>query len=445
MKLLPIKTLHLSASIAVTAISFSPCISAQTDSKQSQAFFDIFAGIEFRQAGNANRTSQSNAEIDELQTRTNISVFGAYNGDIISHAQADYTVRHESFAENTQEDDSTLNGELSVLLGDATKNYDLSLTHSSRTLLVDPEEADLTSNRDDRNIFTAIGTLRTSPAKPNIFSAGVSSTKTKFNEFVINDSTRDGINTSYTRRVDPLTSAGIDFSVTDIDFDAGNNADFEYKRASIFFRRNLRRLNYNVNIGRYETKNSSGNEDSGPFSSLNAGYSTTLIQFSLTAERDITDTSQGNNNNELFSGDNSVDGRIGTQDQILRKYFSASLSFNSLCANCTALIETGKEDEDFFNLTEESSESDFIRASMSFKPASNITLALSANRNDFSFTQRIDANNFTNTLVRASVEISNLARNLNSSLFIESLKRDFDQRGDYKSLSYGIRFDYQIY
>ena len=408
-------------------------------------YFNAELGLGLSEVENANRTSRKDDEIDEIQTRTEFSFAGAYYGDMISEARAEYQIFHDKFDKNSQDDDSSIVGDSNILFGGESTFFDLGASHSSRIFLISPEAANITSNQDDRNITTLFGALRTAPGRSNIFSLGGDFTSVSYQEFDINDSSRDVIYLGYTRNVNEITTAGLTLSSSNTDFDFNDAVDYQYKRATLFMSRTLRRLSYSVFLGQYFFESTGSNdEDDGVYGQIDIDYDTGTINFFAHAERDVTDTSLGNNN-DTFSSAASVNGSISEQDQILRKYVRVGMAFGLLCDNCNFQIDAGREDELYFNLANESSTSNFISVLASYDPLKSLTLAVNARYSDFSYTMREDPNDYDYVVLRASANFTKLSRNLSTEIFLESLKREFKIDGGYESYSLGLNIKYQIY
>lgn len=417
----------------------------KVDADNKKVYFNAELNLGASQVDNANRTNRKNDEIDEIQTRSELSFSGAYYGDIIYEARAEYEIFHHNYDKDSQENDSNIIGDSSILLGGENTFYDLGVSHSSKIFLIDPEAANITSNQDDRNITTIFGALRTAPERANIFSIGGDFTDVSYQEFDINDSTRDVIYLGYTRNVNEITTSGFTISSSNTDFDFGDATDYRYKRATLFLARTLRRLNYSVFIGKYFFESTGSNdEDDGLYGQVDISYDTGVTNFFIYAERDITDTSLGNNN-DTFSSAVSVDGRISEQDQILRKYARAGIAFGLLCDNCNFQIDAGRKDELYFNLIDESSTSNFFNVLASYQPLKKLTLSLNARYSDFSYSMRENANDYDYIILRASASFSEISRNLSADFFLESLKREFDVGEGYESYSLGFNIKYKIY
>lgn len=439
-------------------LAFSVSVAAQTSSAEStnlnanninandkNIYFNAELNLGISQVDNANRTSRKDDEVNEVQTRSELSFAGAYYGDIIYEALAEYKVFHHDYAKDSQENDSNIVGDSSILFGGENTFYDLGISHSSKIFLIDPEAANITTNQDNRNITTVFGALRTVPERANVFSFGGDFTDVSYQEFDINDSSRDIIYLGYTRNINEITTAGVTLSSSNTDFDFNDATDYEYERATLFVSRMLRRLNYSVFLGKYffESTNSD-DEDDGLYGQIDISYDTGVTNFFIYAERNITDTSLGNSN-DTFSSTVSIDGRITEQDQILRKYVRAGMSFSLLCDNCNFQIDVGRKDELYFNLIDESSISNFFNVLASYKPLQNLTLAANARYSDFSYSMRENSNDYDHVILRASASFSEIARNLSADFFLESLKRKFDMGDGYDSYSLGFNIKYKIY
>lgn len=434
------------STIGQSIISGSPRLNFEpVNVENKKIYFTANLGLGLSYVENANRTTREDTEIDEVQTRSEFSFSGAYSGEVVHEARAEYQIFHDDFSKGSQQDGSNIVGESSILFGGENTFYELGASHSSRIFLIDPEAANITTNQDDRNITTFFGVVRTAPGKSNVVSLGGDFADVSYEEFDINNSTRDVIYLGYTRHINAITTAGLTLSSSNTDFDFNDATDYKYKRAAVFVSRTLRQLDYSLFLGHYFLESTGlSDEDDGVYGRMDVNYDTGTAKFFFHAERDVTDTSLGNNNN-TFSSIVSIDGRISEQDQILRKSVRAGVAFGLLCGTCRFQIDIGREDELYFNLIDEDSTSIFINFLSSYQPLRTLTLAINARYSDFSYNMRENPNDFDHIILRASANFSEIRRKLSTEFFIESLGREFKVGAGYDSYSLGLNIKYQVY
>lgn len=431
-------------SLLVIASLMSNQIFAETKLFSTDIFFDASLGTDLRYVQNANRSITGEDEIDELQIRSDLSLAGAYYGGLISRAQLDYQIYNDRFTDDSQEDQTGVSGEAGLFIGEPKDFYELGLTHSSQRQFVNPEGPDVTDNLTDRGIFTALGALKTRSDLANFARAEISTTQVDYDDFNINDSTRDSLNLSFTRKLNPLTNAGINISLSEVDYDTSDFSDYDYQRASIFFSRNLRRVSYSFDLGQYETEDFSGNTNTGPYAnvSLNANYSN--FEFFSSIEKDVTDSSLGDSNFNISDTPN-IDGQLNIQDQIEREYLLVGFTTKAFCTQCRVSLEWDRESQDYFNLPAENSETE----SLSFEFKRNISSKLSVNINlrqlDFSFIDTANTGNFKEKSIQTSLNFKNTSKRFFTSLYAELLERTIDQQNTYESPSIGVSLSYTLY
>lgn len=425
----------------VTTASFFT-LSAHAQGRNS---LDGVISLETRKVNNANRSSNPTQEIDELQHQGTFSVTGMYSGKTIDFAELNYQLSHVVYQENSQQDESTLIGESNVNFGNESNRFELQVGHSSRQLLVNPVEADISTNRDDRNIFRIESTVRTRTDRSNILSLTARVADTRFKRTEVNNSLRYQAELAATRKTNPLTSWGASVSSMEIDFDFGSANDYTVDRAKLFLDRDLRRLQYSISIGAYNAKTERDERDGG-LGEVQASYSAGATQWSLGLEQDVTDTSQGNGNAVFFSEgpDASVDGRLNTQDQLVRRSFQLSVSNSAVCARCDVSLRIGVEDETFFELTQEDAQEIFgeLRGGYRFNPRAS--LGASVRQSELEFINA-PGENYDYTALALQLQTQPWIENFGLGAYVEWTKRDYAGDRGYSSSSVGVRVSYQLF
>ena len=418
---------------------------AETKLFASEIFFDASLGTDLSYVQNANRSTFAEDEIDELQIRSDLTLTGAYYGGIVSQARLNYQIYNDRFTNDSQENQTGANGEASVFIGEATDFYELGLTHSSQRQFVNPEGPDVTSNLADRRIFTALAALKTRSDLANFARAEISTTLVDHDDdFDSSDSSRDSLALSFTRKLNPLTNAGVNVSFFDVDFDTSNLSDYDYQRVSIFLSRNVRQTSYSLDIGQYKTKDFSGNTSNGPY--LNASFNSKFsnLEFFSNIERDVTDSSIGDNNSNI-SDTPDIDGRLNIQDQIEREYLRIGIATEAFCSPCKTSLEWDRESQDYFNLTSENSETESIFFRFQRTISSTLSIDVNLRQLDYSLTDTSITGSFEEQSARISLNFKNANRRLFTSLYTEYLKRETDQESEYESPSIGISLNYVLY
>lgn len=434
--------------LCATMLFLSPLLNetsfAESKVLSTNIFFDASVGIDLEYVQNANRSILSEDEIDELQTHTELAVSGAYYGDLISRAQIDYDIYDDQFAQDSQESESGINGEASVFIGRNLDFYEFGLTHSSQRQFIDPEGADITDNLTDRNIFTALAALKSRTDKVNYARLEFTTTKVTFDDSEINDSTRDSLDLNLTRKLNTLTNVGVTFSISEIDYDINDISDYDLQRVSVFFSRNLRRIDYSLDIGLYEVEDNLGNTTDEPYINAALNYGDSNFSFFSNIERDVTDSSIGDGNSNI-NDTPDIDGQLNLQDQITREYIAFGINTGIICSACQLNLEWNRESQDYLNLFTENSEVDSLSLHLQREVKSNMTAELRIRVLDFTYTNRDDLSDYKETTIRASLGFKSFGKRLFGSIYAGLQERKFDQGSSYRSPSLGLGVSYLLY
>lgn len=279
----------------------------------------------------------------DKQTETILESGVDFNADIegnIYAATADYNASNITFIENTQQDRNFLIGTSNFRLGSETGRLNLNLTHSRQLASIQRFGATNLDNTEQRDILSAVPTLRLQPNRRDTFTLSGSYTETAYNtpdtfeEDSVNlrpDSSQIGQNFLWNRALSPISTFSLLASrnVSEVD---GVDVDFEYEQLMLTYASNLRVLNYSIGVG-YNRATFLSEQFSSPSGELSAEYENGAHALEFGFISQITETSQGNRNrvgvgggggniNSPVGRDNAADGGIDTY-----KYYSAELSY----------------------------------------------------------------------------------------------------------------------
>ena len=238
-----------------------------------------------------------------------------------------------------------------------------------------------------------------------------------------------------------LTSTGIELNGYRLDYDNFDDRSFDYRRASVFLRTELRYLSYEFNVGRNSVTEDF--RDSSPFYDVSVVYDKTINRFSFTFNQFLTDTSQGSDG-ESFGNTSGPDGRLGIIDQYKRRDARLSWRSESLCSRCSTNMTVGLQTEDYQNAVQLDSEEYFGSLFTAYQARSNIGLSAEVRYQKVNFVSNDENYNEVNT--NLAITWQNVLKRGRLRLYAEQQRRDAEQDPqDFTQSVLGLTFSYPLY
>lgn len=289
--------------------------------------------------------------LSERQDTYEAGLAGRYNNQYLS-ATAEYTGQDKRFAKGSQEDRSFLDGSSSLLLGSLSSPVDLQVKHSQRTLLSAPDDLNITTNQDEREIISVIPRIRKRITDADLLSLSADYSQIEYAKNELNNSTRTLGELSWLHSISRVSDIRFLAQQSDISFDNFEFADYRYSNSAIVYSTSLRKLSYSLMVGYNKSEREIGGDYSGSTYSFNASYKAPLHTFKLISGRSITDSSMGGGNVQSVNQNPNSDGAHRV-DQIERTNTELSWSTEFICSKCSADISLHQNSDDYLVLGDE--------------------------------------------------------------------------------------------
>jgi hypothetical protein len=285
-----------------------------------------------------NALKAASDEISERHDEYSLGLAGDYSNQLVTF-NAEYRAREYRFAEESQPDRNTLEGSTSLLIGQEHHPADLLLSHSRRSLKSNTDAVDLLQDRDEREIFSAVPTLRYRATEVDslMLRGDISRIDYRYNE--TRNSDRRGGSLVWLHRFSEVDSINVSVHSLDITYDYHPESDYKYEQAHVSYTARLSQLVYTVEAGYNASKPEVGEDLSEPSFRLDATYTAGANLFSLVIDQRITETSMGNGNSgDIFdAGSVNYVCNLGFY-QIDRRSLTLGYSNNNLCGRCTVSL-----------------------------------------------------------------------------------------------------------
>lgn len=355
------------------------------------AAVEVELGAISRYSDNALRTS--NDKISERQDEYRISILADYENSLID-LDTDYRASENRFDKETQPDRSVIEGNAELLIGKANHPVDLLLVHSRRSVLGAPDQLNLLQNEDERQIFSAIPTvrLRLSPVD-NLLVRG-DYTDVDFRYADIFNSERTGGSLIWQHRFSSISELEVAAQHTEISYAALPGNDYEFQSASITYSTELRYLSYRVSAGYNVSKPEVGEEFSAPSYRVEVDYRTGFNTFSLRASQQITDTSLGDGNRGLLDNINLEDATGVGLDQFESRVAELRWQNQSICNRCSAYASLLYEQEQYQTLIEDNNQN-VASIGFNYQISRASSIGFEASRRERRFESDVNRTDFT--------------------------------------------------
>ena len=446
---------------AVAAGALLLGLSAHAQGQSNRGTFDPRAGSnsdgtfaslvgrgDVRYVTNGGQSPSSEDQFDEIQWRGALDVNAAINRDLWFFV-SDYTFLDRRFSEQGNQDGQVVLGRSALQVGKSNKPLFFNLEHSSQEMSLRPGLPDVPNNRDRRTILTAglNSTLRM--VQGNYLHLWAEYTDISLRYDFRNEAEKTGAGIDYTRLVSTLYQAGVSLSAYRLDYQYVPE-DFDNQRAYVWWKANLRRLDYSVQFGIDRINLDAGTSEQTPYVDLNASYDGGAQVWGAGFTQFLTDTSQGSLNNEFFNSDVGQDGVKREVDQFERRELEVSWLHRRPCRGCSARFSVGLETESYLQLTQFDSEEAFTRFSFDYQMSRLLDVDVFASYNRIGFPNQNSENAVFSDFnqFRAELGLSfNVLRAGALRTYIGNISRDYDSgsRDGFSSQYIGLTFSYDLY
>lgn len=314
-----------------------------------QAFANPFFGSMSALSGVSDNGLKTEEDtISERQDEYTLSLGSKWNNSLLDFNMG-YAASTQTFSEDSQEKRTSLNGDSSLMIGKTEQPLNLFFSHSRTTLLNTPDSVNLTQNQDDKDVFTAKPTLRQRISSVDTLLLNGEYTRIDYRENDLKDSTREGGSLVLQHRFSPLDDLQLSAQHSAIEFKRSPQANYDYSAAALIYSTKLRQLSYSARAGVNKASPEVGEDTSNPSYGLNVAFNSGAQVFSLSGNRELTDTSAGSSNmlpeKDLPTSDG---GGVGI-DQIERTAYAFNWSALALCNGCTFILGASKTKDNYIN------------------------------------------------------------------------------------------------
>ena len=330
-----------------------------------------------------NATKSSSSEpLRERQDEYQLSLAVDYENSLFT-AGADYLASERRFAEDSQEEDSYVEGKSSLYFGTEKTPADLLIKHSRRILLQEPDQLQITDNLDERDILSVIPTLRTAISEVDTLSLSGDYTQVRYMENDLRDSSRSGGQLQWSHALSPVDNVQVGAQQLHIEFDAQPNADYKYQNAFLAYSARLRSLGYSLQAGYNQSENDSQGEFDAPSYALVVNYEQGAHELDLRVNQQITDSSLGDGNTNSVDSIPGSDG-LAEIHQLERLQVELRWTTSMLCVRCSTYLMYRNMDDDYITIDESATQTTGgIGFSYQFSQAAQLSLGSENSRRKF--------------------------------------------------------------
>lgn len=319
------------------------------------AFADSIHGSISALSGESDNATKTQMEpVRERQDEYQLTLALDYENEYVT-ADADYLANQRHFSEESQQDEFYVDGKSSLQLGNQNTPADLLIKHSRRILLQEPDQVRTTDNLDERDILSAIPTVRKSFTDVDTVSLSGDYTRVSFAENELRDSSRVGGSLQWLHAFSNVDAFRVVAQGMEVEFEAQPQADYKYLSSYIAYSASLRSLTYNIQAGYNRSENELQGEYDSPAYTFTGHYEKGAHEVDLLVTQLITDSSLGDNNT------NSVDSIPGTDGsseihQLERLLVEARWTTSMICARCSSYIMFRNVDDEYITVDESSTQ-----------------------------------------------------------------------------------------
>lgn len=368
------------------------------------------------------RKSEDN-KLEERQDTYEVGLNAKYNNQFLS-ATAEYTGQDQRFAEESQEGRQYVDGASSIILGGNADLFDIELKHSRRTLLTAPDDLNITTNQDDREIVSAIPRVKKRITDADFLALSADFSRVDYTKNELNNSERVSTEFSWLRSVSKTSSVNLMMQQTDIQYKHFTDADYRYTNSAISYSTQLRKFSYSLTAGYNQSKRDMGDEYSSPTYSFSAQYLASYHSFQLNANRAITDSSIGGGNITSVNLNPTDDGAYNV-DQIERTSAELSWGTQIVCVKCTFGISAYVNQDEYLVLPDERQQKGAsISFGYSFSDKTSFSYRISNMEQNFDGMLSGKDYTYKTQVAELSFDISN---GLGVKIFFENEDRESDQ------------------
>ena len=353
----------------------------------------------------------------------------------------DYRASYLDYADNTQSDSTQFNGDATIQYEQIDEVLFWNLSNSVRSVITDRALQDTSDNRENRWITTFSPELRLPITRVDSLNTAASYSRTDYEDSDQQASERLGAGVGWSHRLSEVDTLELSGSYFDVSFD-DSVSDYEYYVGRLTYTSTLSRLNYRLVAGYNETQRDNFEDTNGPYLNANLVYQSGFSRWELNLLQELTDTSRGNNNEDItdLNDSTSTDGQVDVYE-----VYTGELAYTTevICRVCVLRLSVLATKEDYEILPDDNEQLG-ARVGFDYNFSRRSSVGAAVVYTDYSFTgnnPRVDYG-----LQNYSVFFRHLiTRNFSARLFAGYEKRDSDTSSqNYEETRGGVSVNYEF-
>lgn len=326
---------------------------------------ELFIAPTYTQNATSVPEGSDEEKVGEEQLESGLSI-NAQQHSVQTLARVNYSASRYQYLDDSQADRTLADGDSEFRLGATHAFARIEALHSIRRILnsASTSAIDL-ANSQNREIYAISPIVQTRLGSANRLQAKATHQQVLFSEAEQRDSKRNIAELSYTRLVSPIYSASIIVQHHDVQFSERDDADYENQTVYLQWLGQHRRYWYQLRVGRTELKRDA-ETTSGDSYTLASGAEIARSQLTLFATQSISDSTLGNQNDEMFSGGIDFDGDNRVFDLMKRKTAGVQWSNGWLCERCRLDASASIEDVDYLNFSDQNFKESTVSVSLAY-------------------------------------------------------------------------------
>lgn len=322
----------------------------------------------------------SEIEIGDLKRTPSLDIDYEYDFTNIN-AVLGYSIRRVDYRDDSFSDRTDFIGEGNVNWSIVDNRLSWSFDHSRNRLSIDNQDPLTPENEDDRTVMRTGPTVKLiSGARTNL-SLNASYVESISDQSQDTEMTKVGLD--FSQRITDTFLLGLFVQTSEIKPEVKIQG-YDNERVGFRLSRSSENLNLELEYGTNEVARQAGDENSSPYYSAKLSWMTTNSEFTVRANRELTDSNLGLSlNQNVGDGLNNGDGNLGNQDVIDR--FHHELSYSLKFQKVRVSLGFTFDEQDFQILTQdETSKTAIFSLGYDLSQRVNLTYDFTQEKNEFS-------------------------------------------------------------
>jgi hypothetical protein len=392
---------------------------------------------EVKQSDNGFKNEEN--KVRERQDQVSVNWSLSYQGSLVD-LSTDYDWKYYNFEQDSQAEKNFLTGRTDLFAYTDTKNAGVSLGHEQVIVLQDANLVELNTNLEERSKIYITPFVKKQLTNHDDLILTVDYQDTHYDVRDYKDFNSSSVSVEYQHLFNLISGAVINVGYTKNSYQIDDYYDYEIKRASVVFFRNLRMFQYRLTAGANNVDMFSGTE-SRPLYGLSLTYRKADLMLSLAANKFITDA---NDTNRLY--DENLDeewqlDNLGSKS-VDRNSFQLNLSYFFFGERSSVNLSWLNERDNYLDIDNDvESNVGAVTLTHAVRQNQKLSLRLSKTKRSSSvdFSQRAYAYSRAELLYRYE-----MTQKLSASFIASIQERESDDIRLYKENAVGVRISYSF-